>query len=507
MQDYNKKIGSLITRFRKDRGMTQKQLAESLGTSQSAINRIENGGQNLTMEMLARISDILNQEIVSLKQPGTLNLKIEGGHKLHGDITVKTSKNAAVALLCASLLNRGTTRLNKMPRIEEVNRIIEVLESIGVKINWLNHENDIEIIPPKKLKLSNLNIDAARRTRSVIMLMGPLMHLEKSFNLPFVGGCKLGERTIRPHLYALEELGLQVETKTGWYKCTSSPRSAEKIVMYESGDTATENVIMAAALIPTKTIIKMASSNYMVHDLCIYLQRLGVKISGIGTSTLEIIGLKSIDQDVTYSPSEDPIEAMTFLAVAITTNSSITIKRCPIDFLEIELLKLTKMGCKFKLSNEYLADNKHTSLVDVSILPHEQLVALEDKLEAHPYPGINIDNLPYFVPISACARGRTLIHDWIYENRAIYYTELSKLNVRVTLADVHRAYIDGPTNWQPAEIICPPALRPAVLILIGMLATPGVSILRNIYSISRGYEDLAGRLNKLGARITILRDL
>lgn len=507
MQDYNKKIGSLITRFRKDRGMTQKQLAQSLGTSQSAINRIENGGQNLTMEMLARISDVLNQDIVSLKRPGTINLKIEGGQKLQGSITVKTSKNAAVALLCASLLNKGTTRLNKMPKIEEVSRIIEVLESIDVKINWLNDENDLEIIPPKKLKLETLNSTAARRTRSIIMLMGPLMHLAKEFRLPFAGGCKLGERTIRPHLYALEELGLQVETKTGWYKCTSMPKSANKIVMYESGDTATENVIMAAALTPSKTIIKMASSNYMVHDLCIYLQKLGVKISGIGTSTLEITGLESIDKNIEYDPSEDPIEAMTFLSVAITTKSSFTIKRCPIDFLESELLKLEKMGCKFKISDEYLARNKHTKLVDITVLPYEKLTALEDKIEAHPYPGINIDNLPYFVPIVACAHGRTLIHDWIYENRAIYYTELNKLNAHITLADVHRAHVDGPTNWRPAEVVCPPALRPAVLILIGMLAAPGESILRNIYSIARGYEDLAERLNELGAKITILREI
>jgi UDP-N-acetylglucosamine 1-carboxyvinyltransferase len=120
---------------------------------------------------------------------------------------------------------------------------------------------------------------------------------------------------------------------------------------------------------------------------------------------------------------------------------------------------------------------------------------------------MNIDNLPYFVPIAASAEGRTLIHDWIYENRAIYYTELNKLNANVQLADVHRAYVTGPTKWKAAEVICPPALRPAVLVLIGMLAAPGTSILRNVYSISRGYEDLALRLNELGASIEVFREI
>jgi UDP-N-acetylglucosamine 1-carboxyvinyltransferase len=506
MKEYQQKIGRLITTLRKDRGFTQKQLAEMLGTSQSAINRIENGGQNLSMEMLARISDVLNQEIVSLHQPGTVNFKIEGGRKLKGEITVKTSKNAAVALLCASLLNRGTTTFKKMPRIEEVYRIIEVLESIGVNITW-NEHNDLKLVPPKKLKLDKINAEAGRKTRSIIMLMGPLMHLFREFRIPFAGGCKLGERTVRPHLYALSELGLTVETKTGWYNCKSQPKQAEKIVMYENGDTATENVIMSAALTPTTTVIKMASCNYMVQDLCFFLKDLGVSIKGIGTSILTITGLKNIDQDITYSPAEDPIEAMTFLSIAAVTNSPIKINRCPIEFLELEILKLQKMGCEYKISPVYNSANGKTKLVDITCKEHGELIALEDKIEAHPYPGINIDNLPYFVPVAACARGRTLIHDWIFENRAIYYTELNKLNARITLADVHRAYVDGPTRWLPAEVVCPPALRPAVLILIGMLAADGTSILRNVYSISRGYESLAERLSELGAKITILRDI
>ena len=504
---YKEKIGKLIQKTRQDRGLTQAEMAKALGTSQSAVNRIENGGQNLSMEMLARISDVLNSEIVSLNKPGTLNFRIEGGRKLHGTIAVKTSKNAAVSLLCAALLNKGKTTFRRMPRIEEVNRLLEVLNSIGVQTRWLNGDNDLEIRPPAKLKMDEINAEAGRKTRSIIMFMGPLMHLMKEFQIPYAGGCELGERTVRPHLYALEELGLNVETHAGWYTCRVKLKTADKIVMYESGDTATENAIMAAARTPATTVIKMASSNYMVQDLCFFLEKLGVKIEGIGTATLKIRGVKDINKSVSYHPAEDPIEAMTFLSIAATTNSPITITRCPIDFLDLELLKLQKMGMYFTVGPEYKADNGRTTLVDITCHESPGLVALEDKIEAHPYPGMNIDNLPYFVPVAASAAGRTLIHDWIYENRAIYYTELNKLNANVQLADVHRAYVTGPTKWKAAEVICPPALRPAVLVLIGMLAAPGTSILRNVYSISRGYEDLANRLNALGASIEVFREI
>src|SRR5581483_5726181 len=136
----------------------------------------------------------------------------------------------------------------------------------------------------------------------------------------------------------------------------------------------------------------------------------------------------------------------------------------------LELLKLRKMGLKFEVSPHYKAENGQTDLADIKIYKHNhELVALEDKIHPNTFPGLNIDNLPYFVPIAAVAKGRTLIHDWVYEERALYYTEMRKLGVNVTLADPHRAYIDGPTRFSAADIVCPPALRPAVILLIGML--------------------------------------
>ena len=506
--DYLRRIGTLIRDSRQRRGWTQAQLARALGTSQSAITRIEQGNQNLSLEMLSRISKALDSEIVSLGHAGPTHLRVAGGVQLTGSIGVKTSKNAGVALLCAALLNSGRTTLRRVARIEEVNRILEVLTSIGVRTRWLNDDNDLEIQPPASLDLAELDIAAARRTRSIIMFLGPLMHHQDRFELPYAGGCALGTRTVEPHLTALRPMGLEVKATDGFYhvQVHASVRPLGPIVLTERGDTVTENAIMAAARRQATTVIRNASSNYMVQDLCFYLDALGVRVEGIGTTTLTVHGVADINRDVDYAPSEDPIEAMSLLTAAIVTGSELTIQRVPIEFLEIELALLAEMGLDHDRSAEYPAANGRTRLVDLTVGP-SVLRAARDKIHPMPFPGLNIDNLPFFALIAATAHGSTLIHDWVYENRALYLTELTKLGATVTLLDPHRLYVTGPTHWSGAEVICPPALRPAVVVLLAMLAAKGTSVLRNVYVINRGYEQLADRLNLLGARIETFRDL
>jgi UDP-N-acetylglucosamine 1-carboxyvinyltransferase len=506
MSQTNEKIGELIAQVRQERGLTQAEFARQLNTSQSAVNRMEHGKQNLSLETLARISDVLKKQLINVSN-GAVNLKIEGGHELHGNIRLKTSKNAAVGLLCASLLNHGVTRFTAFPRIEEVYRIIEVLESMGVQVKWLPG-NDLEIRRPAELKIDKINVAAARKTRSVLMMMGAMMHDHESFRIPYAGGCKLGSRTVAPHLYALEEFGVGIVAASGAYRVTVDKKPAGRFTLYEPGDTVTENALMAAARTPEETIIEFATANYMVQDMCFFLQKLGVKIEGIGTTTLRVQGVKDIKKNITYAPAEDPIEAMFFTSAAVTTNSEITIERVPINFMNVELLKLKKMGLEYDITERYKAVNGKTELVDLTIHKHNgNLRALAEKIHSLPYPGINADNLPYFVPIACVTKGRTLIHDWMYENRAIYYTEMTKVGAQVELADPHRLYVDGPTKFRAADVMCPPALRPASLLLIGMLAASGTSMLRNIYTIQRGYEDLAERLNSLGAQIAVMHEL
>lgn len=517
---YQASIGRVVTKLRTEKGWTQADLAEAIGSSQSAIHRIEKGHQNVSLEQVKKLSRALGSQILSVNDAVSQSYRINGGKELHGEATINSSKNAAVALLCASLLNAGVTRLKHVARIEEVFRIIEVLESLGVKCRWVNDNRDLEIISPDELDLENIDVEAARKTRSILMFMGPLLHKFHRFRLPYAGGCTLGTRTIEPHLRALSAFGLKVNATScsGFYEASVKPPKRplskdaayidqvdipfppKRIVLIERGDTVTENVLMAAALYPGETTIVGASSNYMVQDLCFFLEKLGVKIRGIGSTTLRVQGQTQINMDVEYAPAEDPIETMSFIAVALVTMSNLTIRRAPIEFLEIELEILKSMGAKIDRSPEYYSTNGRTRLVDLKI-HKSRLVAPTDKIAPMPFPGLNIDNLPFFSVIAATAEGRTLIHDWVFENRAVYVTYLENLNAKVELLDAHRVYVEGPTNWRAAELVAPPALRPAVVVLIAMLAAPGTSILRNIYSINRGYQDFAERLNQLGADI------
>ncbi|HWP61474.1 MAG TPA: UDP-N-acetylglucosamine 1-carboxyvinyltransferase [Candidatus Paceibacterota bacterium] len=430
-----------------------------------------------------------------------MNYKIIGGKKLSGTVQTNISKNAAVALLAASLLNRGETILKRMPRIEEVKRLIEVMESIGVKVVW-DASGDMRITPPAAFDLSNINRESAERTRSIALFIAPLAHMLGTFDLPAPAGCELGKRSLGAHIDALAKLGIIVtgnEEKHTYHVETKQMQPSE-IIMYEASDTGVENVLMAAAKIPGVTTIKFASANYMVQDLCVFLQHCGVKIDGIGTSTLTVRGVSQISGEMHGHPSEDPIESMFFVSLAATTKSEITITRCPVDFLELELFTLGHMGLEYEWGAPYVSENGHTALRDLTIKPSE-LHGAPEKIAPRPYPGINIDNLPFFVPPATQANGETLVHDWVYEGRAHWYLEMNKLGAQIELLDPHRVLIKGPTPLHAADIKAPPALRPATLLLIGMLAAEGESMLRDVYPIGRGYENLHERLKTLGASV------
>src|SRR3954465_8544437 len=407
-----RRIGSLVRDAPRPPGPPQQQPADRRRPTQSAVPRIEQGGQNLTLELPGRLSTALESELINLGPTCPTHLRVAGGHQLHGSVTVKSSKNAAVALLCASLLNRGRTTLRNVARIVEVDRILDVLTSIGVSATWDAAGRDLTLVVPEQLDLSSIDADAARRTRSIIMFLGPLLHRADTFELPYAGGCNLGTRTVEPHMSALRPFGLEVKAPDGSYHATVNRviEPERPIVLTERGDTVTENALMAAARHDGTTTIRNASPNYMVQDLCLYLEKLGVGIDGFGTTTLVVTGRSVLDADVDYPLSEDPVEAMSLLTAGIVTNSELTVCRAPIEFLEIELAVLAEMGLRYQLSPEYLADNGHTRLADITISPSELRAPL-DKIHPMPFPGLNIDNLPFFAVIAASAQGPTLIHD------------------------------------------------------------------------------------------------
>ncbi len=497
-------IGSIIRDARGAAGLSELQLASAVGAAATTVQRIEQGNQNLSVQLISRIAEVLDLPELRSISNSKMNYLITGPTKLSGEIDVRSSKNAAVALLCASLLNRGTTVLRGIARIEEVDRILEVLESIGMELTWTRDGKDIQLRRGGQLRPEDIDQRAARRTRSILMFLGPLMHEFDSFNLPYAGGCDLGARTVQPHLSALSKLGLSVKAHEERYQANvqSVAATQRNITLVERGDTVTENAIMAAARTPGLTVLRNASGNYMVQDLCFFLEKLGVKIDGIGTTTLRIQGIADIDVDVEYEISEDPIEAMSLLTAGIVTDSQLTVRRCPIEFLEVEFAVLEEMGQRMELSAEYVSHNGRTRLVDVTVLP-SPLQAPLDKIHPMPFPGLNIDNLPFFAVIGATATGRSVIYDWVYDNRAIHLKKLEELGANVAIMDAHRVMIIGPTNLRANIITTPPALRPAVCVLIGALAARGTTTLRDVYVINRGYEDLPQRLNRLGAQIEV----
>ncbi len=427
-----------------------------------------------------------------------MNFKIEGGHPLSGSIETNRSKNGAVALLAASLLNKGKTTLKKVPQIEEVNRLVEILESIGVSVERTDHT--IVLTPPEHLSLDTIDKEAAVRTRSILMFIGPLLHHFPSFDIPQSGGCDFGTRSVRPHLWALEKFGVSIEALTDRFVVSHDDLSTATIVLQESSDTATENALFAAALIPGTSVIKYASANYQVQDICSFLRTLGVTIEGIGTTTLTVTGVAEINMDAEHTVGEDPTDAMFFIAAAATTKSRLTVRRAPIEFLEIELSILEKMNLRFTITDAGISENGITKLADIHIEPSE-LIAFPERIHPRPYPGLNIDNLPFFAVIATQAKGDTLINDWVFEKRAIYYTELDNLGATTLLLDPHRIQISGPKKLRAADIVAPPALRPASILIIAMLAAHGTSILRNVYIVNRGYEALASRIQSIGGHI------
>ncbi|MDQ5954448.1 MAG: UDP-N-acetylglucosamine 1-carboxyvinyltransferase, partial [Patescibacteria group bacterium] len=214
-----KQIGAFIKTLRERKGITQGDFAKMLSTSQSAVARMEKGEQNFSTDLLNKISTVLGQSIVSINN--TTDFEVNGGKKLHGSIKTNFSKNGSVGLLCASLLNKGKTTLHGIARIEEVYRVIEILESIGVKVKW-TAQNSLIITPPTKFNLKNINVESAIKTRSIVMLMGPLAHHMNSFSIPHAQGCNLGKRTISAHTYALADLGIKIKTTNNSYEISST---------------------------------------------------------------------------------------------------------------------------------------------------------------------------------------------------------------------------------------------------------------------------------------------
>lgn len=409
---------------------------------------------------------------------------IEGGYPLSGTIKVAGMKNAATPIIAATLLTKEECIIDNLPRISDVLKMLEIIESLGGKVRWQG-EHQV-VISTSDIEPSSIDEKAVACMRSSILLLGPLLARFRNVKLPEPGGCIIGNRPIDTHLYALGKLGADISRENGHYNLKADNLRGNTIILPEFSVTATENTLMAASLVPGRTIIKLAAAEPHVQDLIKFLNNMGAKISGSGTHTLVIDGVKSL-HGASHSVIPDQIEAGTFAVAAAVTRGEVTIENIIPEHLEIILLSLDKAGVKYELGENWL-----------KIKPAASLQAF--RLQTFPYPGFPTDlQAPFGVLATQCT-GTSLIQDPMYEGRLGYVQELIKMGANAIVADPHRVIITGPTPLYGQEIKSFDLRAGATLIIAGLIAE-GETVINEAEIVDRGYERIEERLSNLGARI------
>jgi len=419
--------------------------------------------------------------------------EIIGGKPLSGEISASGAKNAATVLLAASILIDGKTVLNNLPVIEDVKRMIEIIQSMGAKIEWLN-DNKISI-EVNGLNPEKINMEAICKLRSSVLLIGSLISRFGKLKIMHPGGCQIGARSLDPHLLALKKCGFEIKEDDKHLYFEKKEKPQQEILLTEISITATENVILAMCLGKHKVKILGADYGYSVQELCWFLNQAGAKITLVGSHDLEIEGVSKLNE-TTYTIIPDPIETGTFIALAAATQSEVTIKNTTVDFLRLEMEKFRLANVDFTIKK--VKDLEKYNLADVIIKP-SKLKAVS-KVHDMPYPGFLSDLLPPFAVMMTQAEGTSLIHEWMYEGRMKYVDELIKMGANATICDPHRVIIVGPTPLHGEDMEMSD-LRAGATLVIAALVAVGKSTISNIYQIDRGYENIGQRLQLINADI------
>ena len=424
--------------------------------------------------------------------------EIIGGKKLSGEIEVRGSKNATTPILAATLLTKEKCVISNIPLIEDVFRMIEIIESLGAKVSWKG-ERTVEI-EAKNIDASKLDLVAVKRLRSSILLLGSLSGRLNSFKIPYPGGCAIGARSLDTHFDALSKMGVKVkekeikigDKKSGCYFVDSSKRKNADVVLKEFSVTGTENAMMLATSMPRKTVIKIAAAEPHVEDLGRFLIKMGAKIKGLGTHTLEIWGKNNL-KGAKHEIIPDANEAATFLIMGVATESPITVKNALINNLDLVIEKLREFGADFVIRKN-----------SIKVIPPKKIKAA-NKVDTRLYPGIPTDVQAPFGVLATQAEGETFIHDSLYEGRFNYISEIAKMGAKAKVLDVHRAIIQGPTKLK-GKVITSFVLRAGASLIIAALVAQGKTTIKEIYQVDRGYEQIEKRLSALGAEIKRISD-
>ena len=409
---------------------------------------------------------------------------INGNKELAGEIEVRGSKNAAGPCLAAVLLTNEECIIENLPLIDDIKATIGVLESLGVKTEWLG-ERTLKL-QALEIKPENIDLEKVSKTRMSVVLFGSLLGRVKDFKISSPGGDVIGLRPITVQLKALEKMGAHIEREGDVYHIWRDELIGKEIILGEFSPTATEALMLAAVLAKGKTVIKGAAAELSVQDTSKMLVSMGAKITWKGSHTIEIEGVESL-HGCRHSVEPDNLEAGTFIVIGALTPGRVVVKNINFEYLDMFLYKLEEMGVNFDRG-----ENQITVFYSPFLKPL--------KVQALPHPGFPTDLLPIIMPLLTKAQGKSLIHDPLYENRLTYVQELRKMGSDVEIVDPHRAFVFGPKTMEGVNVNSLDVRAGAVLIVAGLMAT-GKTTINNIFHIDRGYERIEERLQKLGADI------
>ncbi|MCH7605233.1 UDP-N-acetylglucosamine 1-carboxyvinyltransferase [Patescibacteria group bacterium] len=415
---------------------------------------------------------------------------INGGKPLKGEIDVRGAKNAAFPLLVATILTKEDCTISNLPLIEDVFRMIEILESMGAQVKWPG-ERTVKI-NTANLNPSKMKKDLVLQLRGSVLFAGPLLARFGRVNLPQPGGDIIGARPIDTHLDAFSQLGVKIiPKKDGFTLSVPQKLKSQEVILNEFSVTATENILLFAGLQSQKIVLKTADQDYQIHELIIFLEKMGANIEFSGPHAITIQGKKNL-RGATHELMADPIEAGTFIVMAAATRGDVLVKNVETQFLELFLKKLQDFGVPLHIKPR---GNGHGS---VQVAPWRELHI--QKIQSFIYPGIHSDLQNVLGVLATQARGSTLLHDPLYEGRLKYLEEINKMGAEIYFTDPHRAIINGPTQLHGRDLGTFDIRGGAALILAALIAK-GESTISNIYQVDRGYEKIEERLQKLGADI------
>lgn len=411
-------------------------------------------------------------------------LVVTGPTQLKGEVEISGAKNAAVAILPATLLIDGVCTIENLPHISDIEISCEILEKLGAKITW-NNKNSITI-DTREIKTTKAPIDLTSKFRASYYIIGSMLGRKGEIEVGMPGGCKLGARPIDQHIKGFEALGANVTVEKGKINAKAKKLKGAPIYMDIVSVGATINVMLAAVLAKGTTTIDNAAKEPHIVDVANFLNTMGADIRGAGTDVIKINGVEKLHGDATYSVVPDQIEAGTFMLAAVATRGDITLKNCITKHLESITAKIIEVGGNVE-------DNIDSIRVWCNKRPNKA------HIKTLPYPGFPTDLQPQMGVVLSLANGNSVINESIWESRFQYTDELNKMGAKIT-ANGKTAFFEGVKKLSGAPVYCTDLRAGAALVIAGICAQ-GETDIYNLQHIDRGYEDIEGKFRKLGANI------